>query len=137
MSWGEETKTTRTPKAPPVSCAAGERYAHIKIGGLLFKKTAFKGCGTPKEIAYWERQKQADERRWQNFAQGLANGANLRRFDAELCTYLHHLKHPSQRLRWCIGNGIPLNPVTKTTLVEQRKVLLAAVKVLTNNGKHP
>ena len=76
MGWGEETKTTRTPKAPPVSCPAGERYAHIKIGGLLFKKTAFKGCGTPIEIAYWERQKQADmNRRWQNFAQGLANGA--------------------------------------------------------------
>ena len=26
--------------------------------------------------------------------------------------------------------------VTQTTFIEQRKVLLAAVKILTNNGKH-
>ena len=45
-----------------------------------------------------------------------------------------------QQTRWKIGStkmrACNYNPVTKTTLVEQRKFLLAAVKVLTNNGKH-
>ena len=75
FSDSKTTKATKTSKAPPVSCPPGQSYAHIKMGGLLFKKTAFKGCGSPTTIAYWERQRKADmNRRWRNFGLAVFDG---------------------------------------------------------------
>ena len=57
-------------------CPAGTSYAHIKIGGLLFKKTLFKGCGTPNQLAYWRSVSNDDMRaRWKNFGNALQKGA--------------------------------------------------------------
>ena len=104
MSWGEETKTTRTPKAPPVSCPAGRRYAHIKIGGLLFKKDSFQGLRHSERDRLLGASKAADmNRRWQNFAQGPANEPRL---TAIRCRTLH-LPTP------------PATPVSTTSVVHQ------------------
>ena len=68
------SKTTYSkPKTSTASrCPAGQDYAHIKIGGLLFKKTLFKGCGTPSELAYWRNVSSKDmSARWKNFGNAL------------------------------------------------------------------
>lgn len=61
------------PKTSTASrCPTGESYAHIKIGGLLFKKTLFKGCGAPSELAYWRNVSSKDmSARWKNFGNAL------------------------------------------------------------------
>ena len=57
---------------PSSRCPAGTSYAHIKIGGLLFKKTLFKGCGTPSELAHWRNVSSQDmNARWKNFGNAL------------------------------------------------------------------
>ena len=77
------TKATIAPSSSSSSntstanrCPAGTSYAHIKIGGLLFKKTLFKGCGTPNQLAYWRSVSNDDMRaRWKNFGNALQKGA--------------------------------------------------------------
>ena len=78
MSWGDAQNNSHT-KAPPVSCPVGERYAHIKIGGLPFK-AASRAAALKRSL---QGVKAADmNRRWRT--QGLLTEPGLRRFDAEL-----------------------------------------------------
>ena len=57
--------TARRASTPPVSCPAGSRYVHIQSGGLLFKKTHFKGCADWQAISYYQAEAdRADRNRW-------------------------------------------------------------------------
>ncbi|QNJ00699.1 hypothetical protein SynA1562_01871 [Synechococcus sp. A15-62] len=56
---------TKTASASDSRCPSGTRYAHIQSGGLLFKKTHFKGCASWEEINFYEAQAdRADRNRW-------------------------------------------------------------------------